>query len=288
MAEVVHACHELPGQELFSYLNNDGQVVDIRSTEVNAYLRAVFTAKDFRTWGSSVTGAEALVGLGPPRSAIDAKRKIVVAVTRLGMAEQHPRGVLGELRAPPRPGLLRRRHLVDAFDRARGHARLRHAESALLLVVTDSPDGVVHGRVDNPVGSKGSERSASWARRPPRPMPWTTPLASSAPTVDHHGRRSHRSRRARPPVTGGVRAAASGVASAVQWPDQPTGQAASRRTPTSSRWRAGRPGPRRPGTRRPAPARPGRSRRRAARRRALRPAARPAGPRCCRRPRPRP
>ena len=40
MAEVVHACHELPGQELFSYLNNDGQVVDIRSTEVNAYLRA--------------------------------------------------------------------------------------------------------------------------------------------------------------------------------------------------------------------------------------------------------
>ena len=80
MAEVVHACHELPGQELFSYLNNDGQVVDIRSTEVNAYLRAVFTAKDFRTWGSSVTGAEALVGLGPPRSAIDAKRKIVVAV----------------------------------------------------------------------------------------------------------------------------------------------------------------------------------------------------------------
>jgi len=51
---------------------------------VNAYLRAatraVFTAKDFRTWGSSVTGAEALVGLGPPRSAIDAKRKIVVTV----------------------------------------------------------------------------------------------------------------------------------------------------------------------------------------------------------------
>lgn len=84
MAEVVHACHELPGQELFSYLDNDGQVVDFRSTEVNAYLRAatraVFTAKDFRTWGSSVTGAEALVGLGPPRSAIDAKRKIVVAV----------------------------------------------------------------------------------------------------------------------------------------------------------------------------------------------------------------
>ncbi len=80
----MHACHELPGQELFSYLDNDGQVVDIRSTEVNAYLRAAtragFTAKDFRTWGSSVTGAEALVGLGPPRSAIDAKRKIVVAV----------------------------------------------------------------------------------------------------------------------------------------------------------------------------------------------------------------
>ena len=40
MAEVVHACHELPGEELFSYLNNDGQVVDIRFLRPNAYPRA--------------------------------------------------------------------------------------------------------------------------------------------------------------------------------------------------------------------------------------------------------
>jgi DNA topoisomerase I len=57
----VHACHELPGQELFAYVDDDGKIVDVGSTEVNTYLRNIsgttFTAKDFRTWGSTVTAA---------------------------------------------------------------------------------------------------------------------------------------------------------------------------------------------------------------------------------------
>jgi DNA topoisomerase IB len=65
--------------------NDDGRIVDVGSTEVNAYLRAItraiFTAKDFRTWGGTVTAAEALdSSLGPPRSPTDAKRKINAAI----------------------------------------------------------------------------------------------------------------------------------------------------------------------------------------------------------------
>jgi len=54
--------------------NDDGRIVDVGSTEVNAYLRAItraiFTAKDFRTWGGTVTAAEGLDSLGPPRSPV--------------------------------------------------------------------------------------------------------------------------------------------------------------------------------------------------------------------------
>jgi DNA topoisomerase-1 len=57
LAGVVHAGHELPGQQLFQYVDDDGRVVDIGSADVNGYLRAstraVSTAKDFRTWGGS-------------------------------------------------------------------------------------------------------------------------------------------------------------------------------------------------------------------------------------------
>ena len=55
---------ELPGQELFQYLDEDGQPQPIDSAEVNDYLREIsggdFTAKDFRTWAATVLAAWAL------------------------------------------------------------------------------------------------------------------------------------------------------------------------------------------------------------------------------------
>src|SRR5438105_3395426 len=53
-ARVLKRCQELPGQDLFQYVDEDGEVVDIDSDDVNSYLQEVtgddFTAKDFRTW----------------------------------------------------------------------------------------------------------------------------------------------------------------------------------------------------------------------------------------------
>ena len=58
VARVVRRCQELPGQELFQYTDDEGQVRSVASEDVNAYLReasgADFTAKDFRTWHGSV------------------------------------------------------------------------------------------------------------------------------------------------------------------------------------------------------------------------------------------
>ena len=57
-------CQELPGQELFQYLDEEDRVCDITSTDVNEYLRKIsgrdITAKDFRTWAGTMLAALAL------------------------------------------------------------------------------------------------------------------------------------------------------------------------------------------------------------------------------------
>ena len=62
IAAIVRRCQQLPGQELFQYLSEDGTPRGISSTDVNDYLREIadgdFTAKDFRTWHGTVQALE--------------------------------------------------------------------------------------------------------------------------------------------------------------------------------------------------------------------------------------
>lgn len=64
LAQVVRECQELPGYELFRYRDETGVVQTIDSRDVNEYLREAasqdLSAKDFRTWGGTVTAAKAL------------------------------------------------------------------------------------------------------------------------------------------------------------------------------------------------------------------------------------
>jgi DNA topoisomerase I len=64
VAKVIAKCQDLPGQDLFQYLDEDGEVREVTSQDVNEYLREIagkeFTAKDFRTWGGTVLAAIAL------------------------------------------------------------------------------------------------------------------------------------------------------------------------------------------------------------------------------------
>ncbi|MBV9046007.1 MAG: DNA topoisomerase IB [Alphaproteobacteria bacterium] len=78
VAKVVRACQELPGQQLFEYRDDDGQVRRVDSTDVNAYLKEItgrdITAKDFRTWFGTVAAAIALHERGVGESATASKR----------------------------------------------------------------------------------------------------------------------------------------------------------------------------------------------------------------------
>ncbi|TMC64828.1 MAG: DNA topoisomerase IB [Chloroflexi bacterium] len=84
LASIVRRCQELPGQELFQYLDEDGHVRGVASDDVNEYLRDIsggdFTAKDFRTWAGTVLAYRALRALDPADSATDARRKVVAAM----------------------------------------------------------------------------------------------------------------------------------------------------------------------------------------------------------------
>jgi DNA topoisomerase-1 len=65
LARLVRRCQDLPGQQLFQYVGEDGEAHPVGSADVNAYLReasgAEFTAKHFRTWGASVIAFETIL-----------------------------------------------------------------------------------------------------------------------------------------------------------------------------------------------------------------------------------
>ena len=87
LARILNRILEIPGQELFHYLAEDGRKRQIESGDVNDYLAAIsgrnFTAKDFRTWKATVLATVELEALGPLGNKADAKKKVREAVKRV-------------------------------------------------------------------------------------------------------------------------------------------------------------------------------------------------------------
>ncbi|HEY0182426.1 MAG TPA: DNA topoisomerase IB [Rhodopila sp.] len=84
LANVVRRCQDLPGQELFQYLDEDGQPRTVGSDEVNDYLREItgeaVTAKDFRTWAATNLAALALRQLEAFDTQAKAKKNVLRAI----------------------------------------------------------------------------------------------------------------------------------------------------------------------------------------------------------------
>ena len=145
LARLVGRCQDLPGQELFQYLDADGERRTVDSGDVNAYLREVtgadFTAKDFRTWAGTVLAAHALAHHEGFGSQAEAKRQVARAVERVARE-------LGNTPAVCRKGYIHpavietylEGDLVDALggrlDRGPGSATgLRPEEAAVLALL---------------------------------------------------------------------------------------------------------------------------------------------------------
>jgi len=130
LARIVRRCQDLPGHELFGYIDDDGKVQDIGSADINEYLREVtgqdFTAKSFRTWAATVLAACALQEFPDYKSNAHAKRNVSQAVEAVA-------GVLGNT-----PAICRKSYIhpaiVDSYTdgslpRTRRSRKLRSVSS---------------------------------------------------------------------------------------------------------------------------------------------------------------
>ncbi|MDP9039987.1 MAG: DNA topoisomerase IB [Acidobacteriota bacterium] len=87
LAKIVKRCYDMPGYELFQYLDAEGSPHSVDASDVNEYLRGItdqpFTAKDFRTWAGSVMASIVLQEFAAYTSETEAKRNIVQAIKRV-------------------------------------------------------------------------------------------------------------------------------------------------------------------------------------------------------------
>ncbi|MEP6809055.1 MAG: DNA topoisomerase IB [Chthoniobacterales bacterium] len=84
LSRIVKKVQDLPGQELFGYLDAEGEVGQIKSQDVNDYLQEItgenFTAKDFRTWAGTVLAAVALDAVEPSKTKKETKANVKNAI----------------------------------------------------------------------------------------------------------------------------------------------------------------------------------------------------------------
>lgn len=84
LARILARCNDLPGEVLFQYKSDDGELCSVESADVNDYLKRIsgesFTAKDFRTWAGTVLAATALAELTTIDEKAPTKKNIVQAV----------------------------------------------------------------------------------------------------------------------------------------------------------------------------------------------------------------
>jgi len=97
IARIVQRCQELPGQELFQYLDDEGRRQSVDAGDINEYLRRItdrqVTAKDFRTWAGTTLAAAALRELAGFKSEKQAKANIVAAIDQISKRLGNTRAV---------------------------------------------------------------------------------------------------------------------------------------------------------------------------------------------------
>lgn len=97
LSSIVQRCRDIPGKELFQYIDEEGQRQSIESGMVNEYIKQIagdeFTAKDFRTWCGSVTALQAFKEIGPFEARKQAKENIISVLDRVSSQLGNTRNV---------------------------------------------------------------------------------------------------------------------------------------------------------------------------------------------------
>ena len=158
---IVRKCAELPGHDLFQYIDDDGARHTIGSADINAYLRDIssadFSAKDYRTWAGSVYAMAALRQL-VCESAADTRRHVVATVKEVATLLRNTPAVCKRCYIHP--------EVIAAFEagelqsllpqRAKRHMKVDEAAFAALLAQLEK-----RARLARRGARKGGKTSAS-------------------------------------------------------------------------------------------------------------------------------
>jgi DNA topoisomerase-1 len=97
LARIIRECQDIPGYELFQYFDDEGRRTDVRSEDVNDYLREIsgddFTAKDFRTWMATLHAFAFLSRQEPVDTENEVKRHRVAAIDHVADQLRNTRAV---------------------------------------------------------------------------------------------------------------------------------------------------------------------------------------------------
>ncbi len=127
LAKIARQCRDLPGQELFQFIDDSGKRQDVTSSDVNAYLKELsgedFTAKDFRTWAGTVLAATALREFEKVDSMAQAKKNVLRAIEAVA-------GLLGNTRTVCRKSYIHPAIIDSYMDGSMLQTLSRRANSA--------------------------------------------------------------------------------------------------------------------------------------------------------------
>jgi DNA topoisomerase-1 len=162
LARIVERCQDLPGQELFEYLDDDGTVRSIDSSDVNDYIREVageeFRAKDFRIWAGTVLAARALLPFDSFESETQARRNVVRAIELVANQLGNTRAVCKKCYVHPTVidtymhGALRSALSSNTNDESnKSNPALSPEEEAVLALLHARAAGVLDGGAASPL-----------------------------------------------------------------------------------------------------------------------------------------
>ena len=146
LAKVVQHCRDIPGKELFQYIDEEGNRQSIDSGMVNDYLREIaeaeFTVKDFRTWCGTVAALNAFIEFGPSEEEKEVKKKVIEMFDKVAALLGNTRTVTKKYYVHPRlPELYENGKLYELLKKGKGSDKidgLKEDEHLLMYLLNAS------------------------------------------------------------------------------------------------------------------------------------------------------
>jgi DNA topoisomerase-1 len=146
LAKIVQACKDIPGKELFQYLDENGVRCAIDSGMINNYIREAtgkdFSAKDFRTWAGTLSILSSFKALGKAKTQAEKKKNIVYALDEVSSKLGNTRTICKKYYVHPEiirlyeeDNLQKYLNELEAIEKPDDHSDLTQEEKVLMKIL---------------------------------------------------------------------------------------------------------------------------------------------------------